>query len=73
VGPGLDPSRQAEPKREGSRTRGSHCPSWARTEGGAAAEGRDPKQTAGAVAPAIAPPGLEPGLSWSRATVTTCQ
>jgi hypothetical protein len=44
------------------------CPSWARCESGEAAEGRDPKETAGALAPAIAPSlatlgtssGLEP-------------
>ncbi len=41
----------------------SSCPSRARSEGGGAAEGRAPKQTAGTAAPAIAPLGLEPGLS----------
>jgi len=36
---------------------GLHCPSWARSRR------TSPKKTAGALAPAIAPPGLEPGLS----------
>jgi hypothetical protein len=49
------PRKQAKPGRT-QVVAGLHCPSWAR------ADRPSPKKKADAVASAIAPPGLEPGL-----------